>query len=188
MKAHLNYLRIAPRKVRLVADLIRNKKTKDALRILSFVEKRAAEPVLKTLQSAIAGAMHDFQVDENNLFVAQVFVNEGPKLKRIRPRAKGSAYQIQKKTSHLTIILGELEKGKKGKQEMKKSLRSETLGHSDSASHQTQMGSRPKASKEKVVAEKVKAKKPFVDTSKKQQEKATSVVSGARTRFQRKSI
>ncbi|MBI4138307.1 MAG: 50S ribosomal protein L22 [Candidatus Wildermuthbacteria bacterium] len=127
MKAHLRYLRIAPRKVRLVADLIRGKNIADARRVLSFVEKRAATPVLKTLNSAAAAATNNFQAEEGNLFVSQVFVNEGPKLKRIRPRAKGTAYPIQRKTSHITVVLGELVAGKKAEKSVQKVLKTKEL-------------------------------------------------------------
>lgn len=111
--AKLNYLRIAPRKVRLVADLIRGKTTAEAERILRFTRKRAARPLLKLLQSAIANAKNNFQLDPDNLRIAKLLVNQGPTLKRWRPRARGQASQIQKKSSHITLVLEEIEKGKK---------------------------------------------------------------------------
>jgi large subunit ribosomal protein L22 len=113
VKANLRYLRMAPRKVRLVADLIRGKGVEEAEKILSFTKKRAALPLLKLLKSAIANAKHNFNLDEKNLFVSKILVNEGPRLKRIFPRARGRADIRQKKISHITLILSELTKGEK---------------------------------------------------------------------------
>lgn len=111
--AKLRYLRMAPRKVRMTADLIRGKKVQDAQRLLGFAAKQSALPVLKTLNSAVASAKNNFQAEEANLYVSHVAVNEGPKLKRFRARARGSAYEIQKKTSHIIIEVDEIEQGRK---------------------------------------------------------------------------
>jgi len=108
--AKLRYLRIAPRKVRLVADLIKGKKVQDAQNILNFTVRKSAQPLLKLLNSAVASASHNFQMEPTNLYISKVLVNEGPKLKRWRPRARGQAFEIQKKTSHITIVLDEIEK------------------------------------------------------------------------------
>lgn len=105
--AKLNYLRIAPRKVRLLADLIRGKMAKDAQTILSFVVKKSATPLLRLLNQAVANAQNNFQLDANNLYISKITVDEGPKLKRWRPRARGQTYEIQKKTSHITIVLAQ---------------------------------------------------------------------------------
>ncbi len=107
--AKLRYLRIAPRKVRLVADLVRGKSVEEATHILNFTRKRAAKPILKLLNSAIANASHNFQLKKENLYISKIVVNEGPKLKRWRPRARGVTYEIQKKTSHITLVLTEIE-------------------------------------------------------------------------------
>ena len=101
-------MRIAPRKVRLVADLLKGKKVSEARAILRYTVKGAAEPMGKVLRSAIASATHNLQLQEANLYVSKITVNEGPKLKRYRPRARGRAYPIQKKTSHITLILDEI--------------------------------------------------------------------------------
>ncbi len=103
--AKLKYLRIAPRKLRLVADLIRGKDVFKARAELGFLTKRGAKPFLKLLESAVANASNNFQLDEKDLYLAKVLVDEGPKLKRWRPRARGQAFPIQKKTSHLLIVL-----------------------------------------------------------------------------------
>lgn len=118
--AKLNYLRIAPRKVRLVADLIKRKKIGEAQAILNFTIKKGAAPVLKLLNSAVASAKQNFQLDPDNLYIAKVDVNEGPKLKRWMPRARGSAYEIQKKTSHITLVLQEIKETKRKIKEKKK--------------------------------------------------------------------
>lgn len=106
--AKLNYLRIAPRKVRLVADLIRGKSVEEAETILNFAVKKAAQPLLKLLKSAISNAKNNFQIEALNLFVAKITVDEGPKYKRWRARARGRASEIQKKTSHVTLWLDEI--------------------------------------------------------------------------------
>jgi large subunit ribosomal protein L22 len=108
--AKLRYLRIAPRKVRLVADLIRGKSVEEAQTILSFTIKKAALPLLKLLNSAIANAKNNFQLDPANLYISKLTVDEGPKYKRWMPRARGMASEIQKKTSHVTIVLDEIVK------------------------------------------------------------------------------
>ena len=105
--AKLNNLRIAPRKVREVIDLIRNKKSTEALTILSFTTRKSAPIVLKLLNSAIANAKNNFKLDENNLYIAKIFAGEGPKLKRWHPMSRGRAYPIEKKTSHITIVLSD---------------------------------------------------------------------------------
>lgn len=108
--AKLNYLRMSPSKVRLVLDEIRGKKVDDAIAILSLSEKVAAEPILKLLNSAIANAENNLGMNRDELYVAETYANEGPTLKRIRPRAMGRATRIRKRTSHVTIILDQIEK------------------------------------------------------------------------------
>lgn len=105
IKAHLNYLRIPPRKVRLISDLIKDKKVKDAQNILRSAVKHSASPIFKLLNSAIANAKHNFQIDKDHLFVKNILVNKGPTLKRSLPRAHGMASPINKRSSHITIIL-----------------------------------------------------------------------------------
>lgn len=118
-KAKLSYLRIAPRKVRLVADLIRNKNVISAKNQLEFSKKRSAKPLLKLLNSAVSNAknMND-QINMDVLFIKKIFVDEGPKLKRYRARARGMAFEIQKKTSHITLILSEKELVTNNKKQM----------------------------------------------------------------------
>lgn len=115
----LRYLRIAPRKVRLVADLIRGKTVGESQAILKFIVKKSAHPLTKLLNSAVANARHNFQIESENLYISKITVDEGPKYKRWMPRARGSASEIQKKTSHVTLVLDEI-KGFPKKAKMKK--------------------------------------------------------------------
>lgn len=103
--AKLNYLRIAPRKVRLVADMLKQKKVAEAKALLRFNLKKGARPIAKLLNSAVANAKNNFNLKEDDLRVAKITVDEGPKLKRWRPRSRGRAMEIQKKTSHITLVL-----------------------------------------------------------------------------------
>ncbi|MBI2041909.1 MAG: 50S ribosomal protein L22 [Candidatus Nealsonbacteria bacterium] len=109
--AKLRHLHIAPRKVRLIADLIRGKSTTEAVTILNFTTKKAALDIQNLLNSAIANAKNNFQLDPSNLYILKISVDEGPKIKRFMPRARGSANEIQKKTSHINLVLEEIEKG-----------------------------------------------------------------------------
>ncbi|OGD30211.1 50S ribosomal protein L22 [Candidatus Azambacteria bacterium RIFCSPHIGHO2_02_46_12] len=141
--ARLRYLNIAPRKVRLVADLIRGKSAKEARRMLSFVVKRSAKPILQLLNSAVANAEHNFQLSKDNLYIAKIFVDGGPMLKRWMPRAMGRASAIQKKTSHLTVILGERIAAKA----VKKAIKAKAV----------QTKQVPETALEKTAAEKIKS-------------------------------
>ena len=105
VSATAKYVRMAPRKVRLVVDQIRNKSVSQALELLQFAEVAAAVPVEKVLRSAVANAENNNNLRANNLYIAEAYVDEGPTLKRIRPRAKGSASRINKRTSHITIVV-----------------------------------------------------------------------------------
>jgi large subunit ribosomal protein L22 len=106
-QASLKYLRMTPRKVRLVTDMIRGKAVEEALNILSFSQKSAARPLLKLLKSAVANADVAGGVDLDKLVVKTLVVNEGPTWRRWLPRAMGRATRIRKRTSHVTVVLGE---------------------------------------------------------------------------------
>lgn len=166
--AKLNYLRIASRKVRLVVDSIRGRKVTEAEYRLKFIPKKATDPVGKLLQSAIANAEHNFGLDKNNLYIAEICVDEGPTLKRWRPRARGAANQIHKKTSHVKIVLEEIEPGQEmkiGKKGKIKKLK------------------RKEKPKEKVTLDKNQSSKPVKDETpvKEQKSKGKNI-------FRRKSI
>lgn len=128
--AKLRYLRIAPRKVRLVVDLIRGEKVEQAQTILHYTQKKAALPLLKLLNQALANI-----ADKNpkeNIYISKIFVDEGPSLKRVFPRARGRADMIRKKTSHITIVLDEVKKktekpSLKGKGKKKKKETTEVI-------------------------------------------------------------
>ena len=100
-------IRMSPRKARLVVDLIRGKKVAQALEILTFTNKKAAALVKKVLESAIANAEHNDGADIDDLKVAKIFVDEGPSMKRVMPRAKGRADRILKRTSHITVVVSD---------------------------------------------------------------------------------
>lgn len=100
-------VRIAPRKARMVIDLIRGKQVGEAIAILRHTPKTVSPVIEKVLKSAIANAEHNYEMDINNLVVSQAFVDEGPTLKRFRPRAQGRASAINKRTSHITVVVSE---------------------------------------------------------------------------------
>ena len=106
-RAHLRYVRISPRKVKIVCDLIRGKSIPQATAILLTTPKAASEPLLKLLKSAVANAENNHNMDPEKLIVSEVFANPGPIIKRIMPRAQGRAYRINKRTSHVTIAVAE---------------------------------------------------------------------------------
>ena len=108
IKVQLNNLRITPRKSREVINLIRGKKVVDARTILEFTVKRATNPVLKLLNSAISSATQNFKLEESDLYVSKITVDEGPKLKRSFPMSRGKAYPIMKRSSHIALILSEI--------------------------------------------------------------------------------
>lgn len=99
--------RVSPMKARRVIDLIRGLNVNDAQNVLTFAPQGASEPVLKLLNSAVANAGNNQQMDIRDLVVAEAFVDEGPTAKRIRPRAQGRAYRIRKRTSHITIVVAD---------------------------------------------------------------------------------
>lgn len=110
-KAVARTVRIAPRKARLVLDLIRGKQVGEAVAILNYTPKAASPVIEKVLKSAIANAEHNYDMDVNSLVVSEAYANEGPTLKRFRPRAMGRASAINKRTSHITIVVSEKKEG-----------------------------------------------------------------------------
>ncbi|GAA3202570.1 50S ribosomal protein L22 [Actinocorallia longicatena] len=110
-RAQARFVRVTPRKARRVVDLIRGLQAAEAQAVLRFAPQAASEPVGKVLKSAVANATHNFNLAEDTLFVSKTYVDEGPTLKRFRPRAQGRAYRINKRTSHITVVLESLEDG-----------------------------------------------------------------------------
>ena len=105
VKAITKYVRVSPRKARIVVDLVRGKSVEQAREILAFTNRAIAETVEKTLNSAVANAEHNNSLNPDTLVVKRAYVDEGPTLKRIRPRAKGSASRINKRTCHITVVV-----------------------------------------------------------------------------------
>lgn len=110
-RAVAKYIRIAPRKVRLVVDLIRGKGVQEALAILKFTPRGASPVVEKVVRSAVANAENNHNMDSDRLYVKEAFVDQGPTLKRFHPRAQGRAYTIFKRTSHITVVVAEKKEG-----------------------------------------------------------------------------
>lgn len=106
-KAVAKYIRIAPRKIRIVMDLIRGKNVGEAFAILKFTPKVGAEVIEKVLKSAVANAENNFDMNVDNLYVAAAYVDQGPTLKRIHPRSRGQAFKILKRSSHVTVVVKE---------------------------------------------------------------------------------
>jgi large subunit ribosomal protein L22 len=107
VRAKLKFVRVAPRKALLVADLIRGKGSEEALNILTFTKKAAAKIVIKLLKSAIANATQKKNIDVDRLYVKKITVDQGPTMKRYQPRALGRATTMRKRTSHINIVLDE---------------------------------------------------------------------------------
>ena len=110
IEAQLNYVHIAPRKMRLVANLVKGMDVSRAETQLRFLTKRASHPLVKLLRSAVANAKHNFQLDEKDLVIQKITVDGGPVLKRFRARAFGRAARLRKRTSHVTLVLKVREK------------------------------------------------------------------------------
>ena len=108
-KAYLRHVRIAPRKVQIVLDLIRNKPVDVAMAVIKNTPKAACEPLEKLLKSAIANAENNHNMSKDSFYVAECYVTPGPTMKRIRPRAQGRAFSVLKRSSHITLVLKEKE-------------------------------------------------------------------------------
>src|ERR1700704_787575 len=107
--ARATHVRVTPMKARRVIDLIRDMPAQQALSVLKFAPQAASKPIAKVLASAIANAEHNFSLDPETLVISRAFVDEGPTLKRFRPRAQGRAFRIRKRTSHITIEVESIE-------------------------------------------------------------------------------
>ncbi len=118
-KAIAKYIRISPKKVRLVLDAVRGTELNKAISVLRLMNKKGAKPVIKLINSAVANAEHNFELDKNNLYIKEIKADEAPTLRRWMPRAHGRATIIRKRSSHLTLVLSEIKDS--GKKEGKKS-------------------------------------------------------------------
>ncbi len=177
VKVKLKRLRIAPQKVRLVANAVRGAKADDARAQLSAMEKRAAQPMKKLLESALANAQHNFGLDPHNLFIDTVHVDEGMTLKRWLPRAHGRATKLFKRTSHITMTLSEIHEGKNRVEPLQKARMAKTEKKAPTSA----------ANAEEVHDE--EQKKPTVQQSQKTLTNKKATTSSAKTQkmFRRKS-
>ena len=179
--AKLNHLRMAPRKVRLMATVIKGLSVNDAQAQLATNPKRASEPVLKLLQSAIANAVNNAKMDASKLIVKEIRVDGGPMLKRWLPRAQGRATPIQKKSSHITIVLEESDKVKAPRFTMAKKVEKITKSKAETIK---------KVAAKTEKAEKAEDKEAKTKTKTEKAEKTTKGAKEGTKRkmFQRKSI
>ncbi len=134
VSAQLNNLRQAPRKVRMVVGLLKGKGVVKALEQLEFVIRRPALPIAKLIRSAVANAEHNFSMVPSNLYIKELYVDEGVKLKRFMPKARGAVGEIQKKTSHIRLVLAEKVPGLKA--EKKTSVKKEQHTHDHEHDHE----------------------------------------------------
>ncbi len=109
VRAQARFVRQSPYKVRRVLDLVRGLPVEEAEQVLEFTARAAADPIRKVLRSAVANAEHNHALDADELFVAEAYADEGPTLRRFRPRARGRATRIRKRTSHITVVVSERE-------------------------------------------------------------------------------
>lgn len=176
--AKLSYLRIAPRKARLVADLIRGKKVEDAQNILAFTIKRGVAPFLKLLNQAVANAKNNSQSEAKDLYISKILVDEGPRLKRFFPRSRGRANLILKRTSHIQIALNEIETGKGIKRAAK--TEKTPLGTGKESAGEAEGGDKIKKSKVKTFRKS--------SESEKSANRRAKVGGGTKRIFRRKAI
>ena len=113
-RAQARFVRVTPQKARRVIDLVRGMNAQEAVTLLRFAPQAASEPIGKVISSAIANATNNYNLDPRTLVITQAFVDEGPTMKRFRPRAQGRASQILKRTSHITIVVESVDSQKKG--------------------------------------------------------------------------
>ncbi len=182
-RAQARYVRVTPMKARRVIDLIRGMQAGDAQDVLRFAPQAASEPVGKALASAIANATNNHGMQARDLVIAQAFVDEGPTLKRIRPRAQGRAYRVGKRTSHITVVVSD---GVVVEQEVRPVKAKAATPPAPNSAEETAEESTAKKSTEKSTAKKSTAKKSTAkstakkSTAKKSTEKSTAKKSTAK--------
>lgn len=161
--AKLKHLRMSPRKVRLVVDVVRGMKTDKALDQLKFINKKATKPIEKLLKSGIANAEHNYELDKNNLYIKEIMVNEGVTLKRWMPRAHGRATPLRKRSSHIMLTLDEIVKTEK-KESKKAELEAPIkLGVKIMDSKKAFPVKTKKQIEKKIVSEKKEEEKEIID-------------------------
>lgn len=187
IKAKLSYLHITPRKVRLIADLIKGKSVEKAQKILNFADKKASIPMLKLLNSAIANAKNNFQIENiAELYISKLLVDECPKPKRWRPVSRGRANEIRKRTSHITLVLDEIEKKEieKKKKILPKKGVEEPTRPQRLRSNAGEAKEKIEAERERKIPVKVKKRKIKPEFEKQRPERAT----GLKRVFRRKAF
>ncbi|MBD3248176.1 50S ribosomal protein L22 [Candidatus Falkowbacteria bacterium] len=180
IKASAKHIKISPKKVRLVVDAVRGMEVNKALSQLKFINKKAALPVSKLVNSAIANAVHNYELDKNNLFVKEIKVDEGLTMKRWMPRAHGRATPIRKRTSHIALTLGEIKDS--GVVESKKQKVDDPVNLEDLAKQAEKKG---KGNKKELKKEEDNKKKPDAPSQEKAKSGAKKGFAGKF--FQRKS-
>lgn len=163
IKAKVKFIRMSPRKVRLVVDIVRGKNVEMALNQLQFANKLAAKPIAKLINSGIASAKHNYEIEEDNLYIKEIRVDEGPTLHRWMPKAFGRATPLRKRSSHINLILAEIKDS--GKKEAKKieidaPVKLESKAKEDDG---VKIASKTKAQKEEKVAETDEKGKAIID-------------------------
>lgn len=163
-RAQARYVRVTPMKARRVVNMIRGMSALEAQAVLRYAEQGASDPVGKLLKSAMSNAANNLNIDPSNMYVAEAFVDEGPTMKRIRPRAQGRAYRIDKRTSHITLILeeqGSAPRRKPGRRSQKPQVKEVVAAKAVAAPKvEAQTEEKPaKAPAKKAVAKKAPAKK-----------------------------
>jgi large subunit ribosomal protein L22 len=156
--AEARYVRVTPMKARRVVDLIRGLPANEALTVLQFAPQAASEPVYKVLASAVANAENNDRLDPDTLLVAQAFVDEGPTMKRFRPRAQGRAYRIRKRTSHITVVVESVAAKPKPARKAAKKAAAKPAATGTDATKAGPAKSAPKATKSEPKAEKPRSK------------------------------
>ncbi len=175
VNAKLRHLRMSPRKVRLVADVIRGMTTEEAEYQLMYLSKAASRPILKLLRSAIANAENNFKLDKNNLYIKQITVDQGPTLKRWRARAFGRAAEIRKRSSHVVIVLDEI-----------KATKASASASSKQKKGKSQDGPVVDYQDIKQEAKGKKTEEPALGEEQPQQKKADKGFSGLKDKFSRR--
>jgi len=173
-RAQARFVRVTPMKARRVIDLIRGMQANDAQDVLRFAPQAASEPVGKVLASAIANATNNHGMDARDLVIAQAFVDEGPTLKRIRPRAQGRAYRVGKRTSHITVIVSDGTTVIEALPAPKAKAATPPAPASDESSSETAKDSAAKKSTAKKTTKKAAEKSTAKKSTKKAAEKSTA--------------
>lgn len=163
IKAKAKFIRMSPRKVRLVVDIVRGKNVETALNQLKFANKLAAKPIAKLINSGIASAKHNYEIEEDNLYIKEIRVDEGPTLHRWMPKAFGRATPLRKRSSHINLILAEIKDS--GKKEAKKTKIDEPIKLAGKAKEDEgiRVSSKKKIVKEEIAPEKDEKGKKIID-------------------------